>query len=228
MEPEDRRDLVARERARQRRAKQIQRRRLVLVLCVVGLIVLIVALAVGLSGDDGQTTVSTTGTTEPGQTTETTEGEGGETTSTSELSSATYVADLTGDQSVPPVSTQAAAELTLTYDKDEETLAFVLEVTSMITRPNVATIYEGGAGTSGAAIVTLFAGPEEGTTFEGVLAEGFIEKEDLTGTMQGKSIPELVNLIASGNTYVSIGNASHPIDAIRGQIELESLLNTTE
>lgn len=226
MEPDSRRDPLARERARQRRAKQVQRRRLVLLACLLGLIVLVVGLAVGLSGDDGTAVVSTTSTTEPEGTTETTEE--GETTSTTEAISATYTAELTGDQSVPPVETKARAELNLTYDKDEGTLSFVLEVTSMITRPNVATIFEGGPGTSGSAIVTLFAGPEEGTTFEGVLAEGFIEEEDLTGTLQGAKLADLVALLASGNTYVSIGNASHPIDAIRGQIELESLLNTGE
>lgn len=224
MEPDSRRDPLARERARQRRAKQVRRRRLALLACLVGLIVLVVGLAIGLSGDDGTAVVGTSSTTEPEGTTETTEG--GETTSTTEPTSATYTAELTGDQSVPPVETQARAELNLMYDKNEGTLSFVLEVTSMITRPNLAAIYEGAPGTSGSAVVTLFAGPEEGTTFEGVLAEGFIDKEDLVGTLQGAELTDLVALLASGNTYVSIGNASHPVDAIRGQIELESLLNT--
>lgn len=225
MEPESRRDPLARERARRRRAKQVQRRRLVLLLGILGLIVVIVVLSIALSGDDGQTTVGTSSATALEGTTDTSDGAG---STPVDVSSSTYAAVLTGDQSVPAVKTVAAAELLVTYNKDQGTLAYVLDITSMLTRPTVATIYEGAPGTSGAAVVTLFAGPEAGTTFEGVLAEGFIEETDLKGSLQGSKLEDLVALLASGNAYVSIGNASHPVDAIRGQIKLQSLLNITE
>ena len=104
MEPQDRTDPLARERARKRRAKQVQRRRLVAVACLLGLIILIVGLIVGLSGDDETGTTSTTESTETTSTTESTETTDGETTTTGEITSTTFSAELTGDQSVPPRS----------------------------------------------------------------------------------------------------------------------------
>ena len=132
MEPQDRTDPLARERARKRRAKQVQRRRLVAVACLLGLIILIVALIVGLSGDDETGTTSTTESTETTSTTESTETTDGETTTTTgEITSTTFSAELTGDQSVPPLATEARATLTLGYDADAETLTYVLDVVSV-------------------------------------------------------------------------------------------------
>lgn len=192
---------MARERARRRRAEQVQRRRLVLGVCVLGLVVLIVALAIGLSGGGG-TAVSTTSTQSTG----------------TSLAAATYTADLTGADSVPAVKTEATGSLTLTYDPDAATFTFVLE-TNGLTNPGVATIYEGAAGSTGAAVLTLFDGPAKSGLFSGELAQGSIEAAKLTGTLTGKTIGDLIALIEAGNAYVSVGNTSHPIDAIRGQIK---------
>jgi hypothetical protein len=207
MDPERRREPLTREQARRRRARQVQRRRLVLVVCLLGLIILIVGLVVGLSGSDEKTT----------ETTGMTGSSGG--VSAPELMSATYKAQLSGDQSVPSVTTVAAGTLILDYDADEETLSFVLEITSAITNPSSVTIYEGSPGTAGAAVATLFAGPAKEGRFRGVLAEGFVEVGNLTGSLLGQTIPDLVKLVSTGATYVSVGNTSHPVDAIRGQIQ---------
>lgn len=203
MEPASR-DPLEREQARRRRAQQVQRRRLVLGIGVLGLIVLIAALAVALSG--GSNTTDGTTSTEPGETT------------TSSLLAATYTADLTGDQSVPPVTTQATGTLTLNYNPDDSTLSFSLEIDGL-TNPSVATVYEGAAGASGTAVLTLFAGPTKEGRYVGVLADGTIEDSDLTGSLAGETIAELITLIQAGNAYVSVGNTSHPVDAVRGQIE---------
>lgn len=211
MEPQNRRDAQAREQARRRRAKQVQRRRLVLAIAVLGLIVLIVGLIVGLSGDDETATRLPVQTTQP----ENGENMNGDT----ELESDTFTAELTGDQSVPPVQTRARAVLTLEYDADDRSMSYVLEVVSAITNPSVATIYQGAPGTSGAAIVTLFAGPPETGSFQGELAQGTIEDGDLIGPLEGETVEDLVRLMLAGETYVSIGNASYPVDAIRGHIE---------
>ncbi len=192
-----------RQRARQLRAEQVQRRRMALFICLLGLIVLIVILAITCSGDGG-TSVTTT--------------EPSETTSTS-LTSATYSAELTGAESVPPVETAAAATLTLTYDAQTEELSFVLEITSNLTNPSVAAIYQGSSGTSGSPVYMLFVdpSPDEGSSL-GELASGTIIEQDLIGPLQGGTITDLIALIQEGGAYVSIGNTSHPVDAIRGQI----------
>lgn len=205
MQPEIQGDPAARERARQRRAEQIQRRRLALGISVLALLVLILILVLSCPGGEE---ASTTTTSEPESTTDQT------------LVSATYTAELTGDQSVPSVQTTAAATLTLTYDAETEKLSFSLDVdaTNGITNPSVATIYEGTSGTSGTPVYMLFAGPQRDGLFTGNLAEGEIFDEDLVGPLRDGTIADLIALIEAGNAYVSIGNTSHPIDAIRGQI----------
>ncbi len=201
MEPESR-DPSAIDRAHQRRAQQIYRRRLVLGAFVLGLIILVVVLVVVFSG----------GSEEPG----TTSTESSETTSTS-LIAATYMALLTGDESVPPVNTESTGTLTLTYDPEVPALTFVLEVDGLLDTTSAA-IYEGSAGTNGTAVYTLFAGPTVEGEKHGELASGTIEDADLTGTLAGLAVGDLIALVKEGKAYVSVGNKSHPVDAIRGQI----------
>lgn len=202
MDPELDPEAAARERARQRqlRQQQIQRRRTVLGICLLALIVLIIVLALTCSGQDG--------------TPATTETSASETT----LSSATYGATLTGDESVPPVQTAASATFTLTYDAEKNKLSYVLEVTSAITNPSSAAIYQGSPGTSGSTVYLLFTGPMKEGRFVGVLAEGDIVESDLIGPLRGGTLADLISIIEQGKAYVSIGNKSHPVDAIRGQL----------
>jgi hypothetical protein len=212
MQPEM--DPVARDRARrrQKRQEQVQRRRLALGVGVLALVVIVVALAVGLSGGDDTTT-----------------GSSGGTSSTSiPLESSSYSASLTGDQSVPSVKTQAAATFKMEYISETKELSWSLEITHTLTSPASAAIYEGAPGSSGAAVYTLYVAPEgkEGAPL-GILAEGVINEEDLVGPLQGGTLAQLVQIIRDGNAYVSIGNKSHPTDAIRGQIQSADGASTT-
>lgn len=207
MEPELDPEVAARERARQRqlRQQQIQRRRTVLGVCLLALIVLIVVLALTCSGEEGTPGSTETTALEP------------------TLPSATYGATLTGSESVPPVKTAASATFTLTYDAKENKLTYTLEVTSAITNPSSAAIYQGSPGTSGSTVYLLFTGPMKEGSFIGVLAEGEIVEDDLIGPLRGGTLADLVSIIEQGKAYVSIGNKSHPVDAIRGQLsKLES------
>jgi hypothetical protein len=203
MQPEMDRDQAARERDRQLRAEQVQRRRLALGVVVVGVIVLIVVLALALSGGGDNASSTSTESTSPDLT----------------LTDAAFSAELTGADSVPPVKTTAAATLNLTYDAETQTFTYVLEVTHNLSNPSVAAIKQGSPGTSGATVYTLFAGPTQEGVFSGVLADGTILEEDLVGPLLGMTIADLIALIKDGGAYVSIGNTSHPVDAIRGQIE---------
>lgn len=210
MQPEIRSDRVDQERARRRqqRAEQVQRRRVALGIVVLGLIILIIALVIGLSDDE--TAVVTT--TEPAVPT---------------IPSGVYSALLIGADSVPPVKTVAEGTLDLTYDAEDEKLTFVLKITKKLTNPIVAAIYQGAPGTSGDAVYTLYAAedPSEGT-YQGTLAEGTIVEMDLIGPLEGETIEDLLTLIDDGDAYVSVGNKSHPVDAIRGQIEQSTTSGT--
>jgi hypothetical protein len=201
MQPVDDRERAIRAHARRQRAAQVQRRRLVLLAVVVVVVVVIVALAARSCEGDGTTSSSTTETTGSGS------------------ASSSYSADLTGEDSVPAVDTQATAVLTLDYDSAAKEMTFTLEVTSKISAPSAATIYQGKTGEYGTAVYTLFAGPAKEGDFTGVLAEGSIVEDDLIGPLEGKTVAALVALIEEGNAYVSIGNDRHPVDAIRGPIK---------
>ena len=204
MQPEMDRDAVARERARRRqtRAERVQRRRMALVIIVLGLIVLVIALVVGLSGGGkSSTSSSTTGSTNP-------------------LESASYGGHLTGALSVPKVNTQATGDFILTYDSAKKELSYVLEITHDLNKPSSAAIYEGKAGSSGAVVYTLpitDANAASGV-YTGKLCEGVVNETDLTGSLAGKTIADLIKLIKDGNAYVSVGTPSHPVDAIRGPL----------
>ncbi len=203
MQPEIERDPNDRQRARQIRAEQVQRRRMALFICLLALIVLIVVLALTCGGEEEPAVTSTSTTL------------GTDTT----LLSSTFTAELTGDEAVPKVTTTATATLALDYDAETEVISYVLTVTRALTFPSNAFIYAGEPGSpDGAAVYTLFAGPMEEGSFTGELAEGTIVEQDLTGPLRGKTIRDLITLLEEGGAYVSIGNKSHPVDAIRGQI----------
>jgi CHRD domain len=166
--------------------------------------------------------VTTCGGANNGGTTTTTTN--GETTSTT-LGAASYQADLTGTDAVPPVETSSTGTFLMSYDPETGKLTYSLEVQAL-DNPSVATIYEGAPGDSGTAVYTLFAGPAEQAGYSGVLAQGTIDVASLTGSLRGKTLGDLVAMVKDGNAYVSVGTTANPVDAIRGQIS-ESTSTTT-
>lgn len=207
MQPDMDRDAVARERARHRqvRAEQVQRRRMALGIMLLALIVLVLALVIGLSGRGGGSSVSSTTTSTTGQ-----------------IASGNYSAKLTGAQSVPKVTTQAAGVLVLTYDAAKKQLSYGLDITKGLKKPSTAAIYEGKPGTSGRTVYMLTvtdANAASGTSFVGTLCNGVVDKDNLIGPLAGKTLADLITLIKDGDAYVSVGTPTHPVDAIRGQIQ---------
>jgi hypothetical protein len=201
MPNDSRRERTPQELQRQRRKQQIQRRRLVAVLCLVALIIVIIVLVTTCGGSKDEGTTTTTS---------------GNTSSTT-LGASRYEAALTGADSVPAVKTSATGSLVMNYDPEAKTLTYNLEVQAL-TAPSVANIYEGAPGDSGTAVYTLFAGPAEKSDFSGVLAQGTIDEANLTGSLKGATVADLIALIKDGQAYVSVGTTTHPTDAIRGQI----------
>ena len=209
MRNDNRRELTPRELHRQRRQEQIQRRRLVLALFVLVLIVVVIIIAFKACGSDGDNATTTTTTTG-----------GGDTTSTT-LAAATYTADLTGAKAVPAVDTSATGKFTMTYDPVNEELTYTLEVDGL-TAPTTASIYAGAEGDSGTVVYTLLPDAPTPGNLPDPLAQGLIDQTSFTGPLEGKTFADLIKLIEDENAYVSVGTASHPIDAIRGQISLSA------
>jgi CHRD domain len=200
--PDDyQRELTPRELHRQRRKEQVQRRRLVAGLCLLGLIIIIIVLVATCSGGSGDDSTTTTS---------------GETTSTT-LGAAGYEAVLTGADAVPVVETNGSGTFLMTYDPEKEQLTYTLQVDEL-DNPSIANIYQGSEGEAGTAIYTLFGGPAADAGYSGILSDGTIKEDDLTGPLAGKTIGDLIALIKDGQAYVSVGTTDHPVDAIRGQI----------
>ncbi|WP_336346114.1 CHRD domain-containing protein [Halalkalicoccus ordinarius] len=133
-----------------------------------------------------------------------------------------YSADLTGDQQVPPVGTDASGHATFEANEDEMTVAYEVHVES-ICNVTQAHVHLGEEGENGPVVAWLY--PEEGEEpeliegrFDGTLAEGTITEDDLVGPLEGASAEEVVEMLKDEGAYVNVHTEQHPDGEIRGQI----------
>jgi hypothetical protein len=138
-----------------------------------------------------------------------------------------FVAVLSGGEEVPPVPTRARGVALFEVAPDGSAIHYKLIVAN-IHNVFMAHIHLGARGVNGPVVVFLF-GPVSpgGGRFDGVLAEGKITADDLTG---GKSLHDLLEEMASGNAYVNVhtddgvepkntGPGDMATGEIRGQID---------
>jgi hypothetical protein len=210
MQAERRHGRRASLRRRTSRAEQVQIRRLVLCVCLLASMVVITAVASYSSRVEAATpeTSATVFEATPSTTLD----------PAVLLVSATYTAELRGGGS-GSLSGDPRAFLTLRYDAGAQTITFKLQITSSLQVPCVAAICRGRPSQSGSTVFTLFPGPAIAGNFSGVLAEGQIDAADLVGSLKGSRLADLILLIESGKAYATIGTASQPAGAIRGQIK---------
>lgn len=130
----------------------------------------------------------------------------------------TYVAQLSGAQAIPAVSTSASGTLTLTAAADGQSVDYVFEVSSL-TDLTIARLRAGAAGATGDEIFTIYPGPNLAGAFSGVVAEGSFTATQLLGPLQGKTIADLEALIEAGSVYLNVGTVSNTGGEIRGQLE---------
>lgn len=194
---------------------------------------LLVPLLIGLLifvGCDSSGTVSTSTTpststptsgvssTVSDATTTSTPSEGSSTTATPVSGEgATYTAELTGNQVVPPISTEATGSATFTVDPTGTRVRFSLEVSNM-TDVDSSRVRQGAMGTNGSGVVVLLSGRYGAGVFTGTVASGSFDASALIGQLKGKTIADFVALMASGQAYVSVGTVENPGGEIRGQI----------
>ena len=125
------------------------------------------------------------------------------------------VANLSGQEEVPPVDTQATgmAEFTPVMPNNE-TVDFNVNATDIegVTQGH---IHSGVQGENGPVVVTLF----NFTSAQNEVSEnGTITADMLAGPMEGKTIADLIKAMKDGNTYVNIHTEQNPNGEIRGQI----------
>lgn len=129
-----------------------------------------------------------------------------------------FGAKLSGDESVPAVKSVAKGEAEFTLGGYGKELTYKLTVTDL-ENVTAAHIHLGKKGENGPPLAGLFAGPRKDGTFSGVLAQGMISDKELMGSLSGKPLSALVELIKSGDAYVNVHTVGNPAGELRGQIQ---------
>ncbi len=126
-----------------------------------------------------------------------------------------FAANLTGQEEVPSVDTQAMGEaIFVPIQPRNETIDFYVNTTG-IQAVTQAHIHSGSPGENGPIVVTLFTlNPVQND----VSINGSIAANNLEGPMQGKTVAELIDAIKNNTTYVNVHTEQNPNGEIRGQL----------
>ena len=144
-----------------------------------------------------------------------------------------FSAKLTGASQLPePTTSKATGELKLVVSADGKKISYTLSVENL-RNPSGSDMHLGPDTANGPAVVKLF--PARGAAAKkgdvsGVLAEGTITADDLTGPLLGSPLADLIEQIREGNTYVNVhtddgtppantGPGDYHLGEIRGQIK---------
>jgi CHRD domain len=126
------------------------------------------------------------------------------------------IANLSGQEEVPPVQTQAtgAAEFTL---MGMDSVNYTVNA-SNIQGATAGHIHLGKPGENGPVVITLF---KYDTPMNQVSETGSFTAADLEGPMTGQPFQELGTAALNGGLYVNIHTETNPNGEIRGQIQLQ-------
>jgi CHRD domain len=129
-----------------------------------------------------------------------------------------FTVELSGNEEVPPVQTDAkgSAEFTAPHF---DNIGYSVNV-SNIDKVTMAHIHSGKMGENGPIVVTLFKTETPSTEpMNGNLVSGNITNAKLEGPMAGKTLVDLTKSMELGETYVNVHTEEHPNGEIRGQIK---------
>ena len=129
----------------------------------------------------------------------------------------TFKAKLTPKEETKKPESKASGKAEFKLSADGKTLTYKLHVKNIMDA-NAAHIHMAAKGADGPPVAGLFSAEKKGK-FSGVLAEGTIADKDLLGSLQGKTVEDLVKLFKSGDAYVNVHTNANPDGEIRGQIK---------
>lgn len=132
-----------------------------------------------------------------------------------EAEALTFETELSGDEQVPPVDTDATGEATVEVDEDREELEYEVTVED-IENVVAAHIHCGPEGENGPVGVTLYEG--EPVSEDGVLTEGSASEPDEDNGCGWETIEDVVEEMEAGDTYVNVHTEENPPGEIRGQL----------
>lgn len=128
-----------------------------------------------------------------------------------------FSAKLRGRFEVPPVNTDARGRAHFRLSSDGTRLFFRIFLED-IEEVTMAHIHLGQKGENGPVVVTLFGPLEKPVSIKEAELTGVINRRDLEGPLEGRSLETLLREMKQGNTYVNVHTFEHPDGEIRGQI----------
>jgi hypothetical protein len=129
----------------------------------------------------------------------------------------TFTAELTGDQEVPEVDTDASGDAELEFAEGEDEIEYFIDVQDIVD-VTAAHIHMGSEGEVGDVVATLYSDDASGE-LDGELTSGNLGASQLEGPLEGQEIEDLVDLIEDGEAYVNVHTLENPDGEIRGQLE---------
>jgi hypothetical protein len=124
----------------------------------------------------------------------------------------TITVNLTGDEEVPPVQTEATGIAEFT-PMGMDSIGYSINATN-IEGTTAGHVHQGAKGENGPVVVTLF---KYDTPMNEVSENGTITADKLEGPMAGKQISDLAAAGGNGTLYVNIHTEKNPNGEIRGQ-----------
>src|SRR5919202_2623667 len=118
----------------------------------------------------------------------------------------TFTAKQSGKDEVPPVNTQATGSAQFQLSSDGKEINYDLTTTNL-NGFMMAHIHQGKSGENGQPITTPLQ-----------MGKGKITSSDLQGSLAGKQMSDLVDLMKNGGAYVNVHNNQNQNGEIRGQI----------
>ena len=130
-----------------------------------------------------------------------------------------FKATLTGDQEVPPVTTDTTGKALFRLNKAETEIEIQLHVNDGV-RITQSHIHCAPAGVNGPIVVFLAGLHAAGLDVDGKwVSNATITDTSIVNTACGSTVSALAVSMRNGNTYANVHSVAHPAGVVRGQIE---------
>lgn len=132
--------------------------------------------------------------------------------------SSLFEATLSGDNEVPPTTSNVTGTATFTLSEDGSTLDYAVTVDGdAAVSITAAHIHLGPADDNGNVVASLFA-PATSEAADSLDISGSLTAADLVNELEGMDLSELLANLESGGGYVNVHSEGNPGGEVRGQI----------
>jgi hypothetical protein len=133
----------------------------------------------------------------------------------------TFIAKMTGDQEVPPVTTDTTGRFEIQFNKNAMAAEFTLRLSDGV-RVTQAHLHCGQAGANGPVVVFLAGFHGQGWDVDGKwVSNATVTDENIVDTTCGATLAALLEFIRAGNVYVNAHSRANPGGEVRGQLEAD-------